>query len=111
MLKFFEHRQKCVGHPYDEGVSFFYAFLRFYKIYWRILPCMCEWRLSHNRFRGGELNMKTRSEQPSFKQKADSRMQNNAENRMQNKTDSKMQNKADSRMSNCSLDNCTRDSQ
>ena len=51
--------------------------------------------------------MKTRSEQPSFKQKADSRMQNKAENKMQNKTDSKMQNKADSRMSNCSLDNCT----
>lgn len=46
--------------------------------------------MGHNSFRGGELNMKTRNEQPSFKQKAE--------------------NKTDSRLDNCSLDNCSKDS-
>lgn len=60
--------------------------------------------------------MKTRNEQPSFKQKADSKAQNKADSRMSNKTESRLDNcscsneskgmkgdmRIDSRLENCS---------
>ena len=64
---------------------------------------------AQNRFRGGEFDMKTRNEQPSFKQKADSKGQNRADSRLDNCKDSRGM-KGDM-CSESRLDNCTKKNQ
>ena len=72
---------------------------------------------AQNRVRGGEFDMKTRNEQPSFKQKADSKGQNRADSRLDNCKDSrgmKGDMRSDLKGDMCSesrLDNCTKKNQ